>query len=315
MEPEGSLSNAPHILVPLDESALAESALELAARIAKAAGGRLTLLTVPRAYGNDMTWYYDAMAAAPGVPIVYDSLDELVEESKAEAVTYLAGVAERLAGDGIRAETLISEDLPSDAIVKAADEVGADLIVIATHGRGGLGRWMLGSVATKVMQSATRPVLVVRADAETDAAEIERIDVALDGSPAAEQVLPTAARLAGWMKLPLRLVHVIPRTHDRVHQSVIDAHASILRAAEDYLERMKGDAARWNAVVTHHVVTGDDEARALLDADQGGLLALTSHGRGDATRWLFGSVADRVVRGAKRPVLIQRIVSESSPSS
>ncbi len=305
-----SANATPRILVPLDESSLAEAALSLASRIAKSSGGRVTLFTVPHAFGSDMAWYYDAMSASPGVPIAYASLDEIVAESTAEAEAYLAGLSERLKGEGVDVDTMIGDASPSEAILKAADDIDADLIVISTHGRGGVGRWMLGSVATKLLQSTARPALIVRAGADADLSEIERIDVALDGSKAAEQVLPTAARLASWMHLPLRLIHVIPRTHDRVHHSVIDAHASILMSAETYLERVKDEAARWNSVVTHHVVTGDDEAQALLEADPGGLLAITSHGRGGAARWLFGSVADRVVRNALRPVLVQRLVGD-----
>lgn len=302
------VSAPPRILVPLDESEFAESALALATRIAKASGGRVTLLTVPRALGNDMSWYYEAMSGGSGVPVITGSLDEIVAESAEAAKVYLAEVSGRLEAEGLDVETIVGETQPHDAIVDAAESIDADLIIMATHGRGGVGRWALGSVATKVLQSTPRPVLVVRAGADADVSELERIDVALDGSQTAEQVLPIAARLAGWLRLPLRLLHVIPRTHDRVHASVIDAHATILKSAEAYLQRVREDAARWNAVVTHHILTGDDEAQALLDADPGGLLALTSHGRGDATRWLFGSIADRVVRHATRPVLVLRKV-------
>ena len=303
----GSGSEAPRILVPLDESEVAERALPIATRIAKGAGGRISLLTVPRALGTDMSWYYEAVAATPSTEGSFDSVDDIVAESAAEAGTYLAGVAERLRGDVTEVDTTIAETPPGAAIVDAAEELDADLIVLATHGRGGVGRWALGSVASKLLQTTNRPVLLVRAGPEIDLTTLARIDVALDGSEEAERILPMAVRMARWMAMPLRLLHVMPQTHERVDRGMIGAQATYLKSAEDYLTRVEGELDGEGLVVTHHIVTGDDAAEALLSADHNALLALTSHGRGGVSRWMFGSVADRIVRNAELPVLVQRL--------
>ena len=134
------------ILVPLDGSVLAEAALWKAAEISN--GGTLSLLRAAEAH---------SLLGA-------DQIDAQVAAVK-EAEEYLATVARRLADRGMKSvETHVWYGPPAAAIVEAAQVHKVDLIVMSTHGRSGLGRLILGSVAESVLRGTRTPILVVRAD-------------------------------------------------------------------------------------------------------------------------------------------------------
>jgi nucleotide-binding universal stress UspA family protein len=135
------------ILVPLDGSALAESALGEAAELT---GGDSTTLVLLRA------------AEAPTLPGV-DATEVRVQVVR-EAEEYLRAVAARLTAQGLpRVETCVWYGSAAAAIVAAASLCNADLIVMSSHGRSGLGRFILGSVAESVLRGTTTPILLVRA--------------------------------------------------------------------------------------------------------------------------------------------------------
>ncbi len=139
------------LLVPLDGSALAETALEPACDLAMALNAELFLARVAP-HPTPAEELADLGVAA-------DALGRKAEAERAAA--YLAEVAERLAARGIHAQTHVSTGDPVGGIERAAREVNASLVVMATHGRGGLARFLAGSVATQVMETAAVPVLVV----------------------------------------------------------------------------------------------------------------------------------------------------------
>jgi len=302
-------SSGPVFLVPLDQSELAEQVTPLAAHIAKAASGRIELVSVPPALGTDAAWYFDTMAAASGTPVRYPALDELVAESRQSTSDYLERIAGRLEEEtGVSTVGRIEESPPAEAILSAAEELGAEMIVMATHGRGGVARWALGSVADKVLQSSTCPILVVRSGADAEPSRIRRIDVALDGSDLAEQVLPAAKALARWLNMPVRILHVMPEIHERVDPRMLDMQAKYVRQIETYMADMEARLAAEGFSASRRVLAAEDAADALVAADSEAILALTSHGRGGVSRWVYGSVADRVVRHAQQPVLVQRAI-------
>jgi len=134
------------ILVPLDGSVLAEAALWRAVEIAN--GGTLSLLRAAEAH------------TLPGA----DPVDAQVDVVR-EAEEYLASVARRLADRGLKkVETHVWYGPAAAAIVEAAETQKADLIVMSTHGRSGLGRLILGSVAESVLRGTRKRILIVRAD-------------------------------------------------------------------------------------------------------------------------------------------------------
>ena len=135
------------ILVPLDGSMLAEAALSAACGFAERDGSLITLLRAA-----------EAMPRPGGDPV------EAQVTAIREAEEYLAAVVRRLADKGVRrVETHVWYGPPAAAIVEAAEAQKADLIVMSTHGRSGLGRLVLGSVAEAVLRGTTVPILIVRA--------------------------------------------------------------------------------------------------------------------------------------------------------
>jgi nucleotide-binding universal stress UspA family protein len=137
------------ILVPLDGSALAEQILPELEKLTMSANATIHLVRVAFAYtipGADPT--------EPEVAVVR------------EAEGYLAAIAERLGQKGLQVETHVRYGHDADEILEHCDQYDIDLIAMSTHGRTGVKRWMLGSVAEKVVRHATKPILLLRSKAE-----------------------------------------------------------------------------------------------------------------------------------------------------
>lgn len=146
------------VLVPLDGSELAEAALAPAVRVARQVGASLELLRVVDPA---------MLTESPYIPATPEDSAEYAERQTSEARSYLMGVAERLRADGVEvAEVSVDDGVPASTILGRA-AVGADLIAMATHGRGGLKRWLVGSVSDKVLRGADVPVMLVRPNDET----------------------------------------------------------------------------------------------------------------------------------------------------
>lgn len=138
------------ILVPLDGSTHSELALDAAREIARRCGAKLLLMRVA---GHPVTHFYVEATDVVAVPS---------DDSFEHCAAYLAEVSRGLDAQGIDSDYYIGEGMAADEILRQAASHEVNLIVIATHGRSGLGRWMLGSVADRVAQSAHVPVLLVR---------------------------------------------------------------------------------------------------------------------------------------------------------
>ena len=297
------------VLVPLDGSELAERALGPAVA-AVGPGGHVVLVMVPRAVGADLAWYYAHYGAPGTVPMEYPAIEEVMAAARAEAETYLGDTEQRLARRGVRVTSVVAEELPAEAIARTAAAHGANRVAMVTHGRGGVGRWALGSTATKLLQSATLPVLLVRAGAERTPERIERIDVALDGSDVAEGILAPVMALARRHGAVVRLVHVVRTPDHKVDVDAVKLEAEITKVAETYLHEVAARLEGNGVTVTPWVTAGADVAEVLdhcATRDRADLLAMTTHGRGGLSRWLYGSVADRLVRHAEMPLLVLRV--------
>jgi nucleotide-binding universal stress UspA family protein len=294
------------VLVPLDGSELAEAVLDLAAVIARRMAGRLVLLTVPQVYGLDVAWY---TAGAPDAAALVP-MDDLLHQARAASEAYLAAVAERLGADGLTVTTLLADEDPPVAIVGGARDAGADLIAMVTHGRGGLDRWAFGSVADKVLQTADKPVLLARAANGRVRDDIGLIAVAVDGSPLAEAVLAPVADLARAFGARIMLVHVTPEAAAAADPATMSASESSYQARAgaylaDLVQRLRSDGGAAEALL----LAGQDAAELILErADNRDVdvLAFTTHGRTGLQRLAFGSVADRLIRHAAKPVLVVR---------
>lgn len=149
-----------HILVPLDSSELAETALDDAVSLADMSHADVTLLHVIPSIER-------VLGAEIGHPVY---IDEQWASKKADAMDYLAGVRKRLECKEVEIHPAVEMGSPAEIIIDYAHHHPVDLIVMATHGRSGLKRWVYGSVADKVLRGANLPILLIRAYSESIAA-------------------------------------------------------------------------------------------------------------------------------------------------
>ena len=288
------------ILVPLDGSELAESVLPYAGEIARRQQAELVLLT---AIHWVSTW---------GEYLTQDPTAEEV----ALAQAYLDARRKELEAGGLRARTKVDLGLAAEAIIETAATENVDLIAMTTHGRSGIARWVLGSVAEKVLHGTPRPLLLVRAsdraEQRTRPVHIGKILVPLDGSPPSENVLPFAEKLAKALDASLALLHIVsPSDYFGPGLAPVwqgDLLRSLEEQAQEYLGRVaKGIAGRGLKVDTT-VGMGfvADEIVRFAGRAEAHLIALSSHGRSGLGRWVMGSVAEAVVQRATLPCLIIR---------
>ncbi len=302
-------SDAPRpILVPLDGSQFGEAALGPATELAAATGDSVRLLTVPEVYGIDMAWYADS---ATGGSVVAEPISELLDEARETAARYLATTAANLKAAGAMVATQMDEREPAEAILGASDECDARMIVMATHGQGGVTRWAFGSVADEVLRRSTRPVLLVRASSVWK--PLDHVMVPLDGSDVAESILPEVERLALATGARVTLVTAVADlATGNIPPRFLEARKTYAQHLEAYLERQAAQLKAAGVQARSALVSAQSPAEALLDWEAGhavGLVAMTTHGQGGLARAAFGSVADRMIRQGAAPVLVKRVVA------
>lgn len=285
------------LLVPLDGSALAERALPYAATLARASGARLVLVRV---------------APLGGGPA-----------GAREAREYLERIAADLTAEGRPVEITVPAGDVVEEIVAVAHRQAADLLVSATHGRGGLGRWVYGSTAAALLARTHLPILLVRAWGVAPSAarllDHPRLLVPLDGSAFGEEALPVAERLADTLGGKLVLLRAVvrpdaPFAPDWIVEPLLreELEAATVEA-ERYLRRLAERYAQAGRAVHVDVRVGQPgfEAEAdVIDAagrEHGAALAImTTHGYTGLRRMVLGSVADSVVRRSTLPVVLVR---------
>jgi nucleotide-binding universal stress UspA family protein len=190
---------------------------------------------------------------------------------------------------------------------------------MATHGRSGLNRFLMGSVAEKVLRAASAPILLVRASEGVNSAgeaTLNSVLVPLDGSALAEAVLPTVTALARELGLEVVLLraHKVPANVYPSAEHYSPEHYEEIRAAlrddaQAYLEKQVAELKRFGiakiSLVTREDVAADgimNVARTLPDS----FIAMCTHGRTGLGRWVLGSVTETVVRHSADPVLVIR---------
>lgn len=297
------------ILVPLDGSPLAEDAIGLAAAIARRTDATIDLVMVHEplfaAQSNDPTW----------------TGKQIVAEER-----YLRDIAKELAsGAGVTSNQTLLHGKPSELIVTRALDVGADLVVMTSHGRTGWSRAWLGSVADAVMRGSNVPVLMVRSnelqrERRAPRTAIHRILVPLDGSDIAREALVAAADLARALEARVDLVRIVepvPIVNADIGMpylympNAVDSEATelVVRQAEEDLKRDAGFLGASGVLPGEQVVVvSRTPAQAIVDFAHGretGMIVMTTHGRG-RSRLVLGSVAEKVRRATDLPVLVHR---------
>ncbi len=240
-----------------------------------------------------------------------DLYQEVLTASRRDAQEGLDGLLRGSPDPGVRAATRIEEGGVAQRILEVAREEAVDLLVMGTHGRTGVGRILLGSVADAVVRSAPCPVITVRADggvAPGAVRQIARICYATDFSPAARAAWPWVLALAEATGADVDLVHVTFEAVADRHLSpqTLAAMARILRKqgeaeAERFLEGCPLPRERVHLVVTSGVV--GDRIVHHAQARSADLVAMGTHGWSGLLRWMLGSVAHQVIQRAPCPVL------------
>lgn len=283
------------ILVPLDGSLLAERALTVAGTIARQQGSTLLLLRVP----------VYRQVLVPGVAGYGVFLsDATLEESREEITAYLRDVQQRLAGLEVNVQTIVAQGDIAGAVVDQAAEADADLIVMTTHGYSGITRWMLGSVAERVLRGAPCPVLVIREDVP-----LNHVLITLDGSPLAEAALEPGLALAQMLGSRATLLRVdYEEQLGSVELGLLElVDGGLCRELEItererlnyYLECVAEKAARPGVPIDTVVLTGRPAETILdfLEREQVDLVVMATHGYSGLRRWVYGSVTEKVLRG------------------
>jgi nucleotide-binding universal stress UspA family protein len=301
------------VLVPIDGSERALSPLPWATLLAGSQGKVILLRVIPP---HRQERKARLVVAGLGGE---DGRQSVQDVWRAAAEAELDEAAQALREAGAEAERLVAVGEPDEEIVSAAAQQGVDLIVMASHGRGAIGRALFGSVADRVSRTATVPVLIVRAPEGNPAtpAILTRLVVPLDGSEIAERALPVAIDLARRLGIPARVVRAIdPTTTLPISRDVFGAAPTVNAEITDRLWQEAETEARTTVseAVTRLMQDGIDASGAVLNGSPffaiseatkpGDLIVLTSHGRGGVRRWLLGSVAEKLVREAPVPVLL-----------
>ncbi len=281
-------------LVPVDGSPLSERVLPFATALARRANGRVILLRV--ALGLEMAQLPE-LGADPS-----RELDELAGRLRASGVTVEPHV-----------HYVYSLDEVADTICRVAREREAHLILMSTHGRGGLGRWLYGSVADQVLRQAEVPVLLVSAACELawPPGGPRHLLVPLDGSPLAEEALGLARELAAALGVGLTLTQVIqPLTYayaEGYAYFAYDPEAELAQARE-YLEQAAAPLRSAGIDVRVEARLGQPAAEIAAAAREQGadLIVMATHGRGGLARVILGSVATGTLQQAGVPILLVR---------
>lgn len=299
------------ILIPLDGSPFAETALHPGARLANRHEASLVLTTV--------------VSDLPPVPLTAadgEMVSQWFKEEEERAEKYMSAVRERLASTfpDLSMETHVQLGPVARTLLAQAAEVDADLISLTTHGRGAWQRAWLGSVADGVLRGAKRPVLLLRdgggsSNLFADESSPAHVVVPLDGSSASEEILGPLTSLLPSDGGRVTLVSVVGRPFP-LASTYLPHAVEEEKVSEEQKERAKVHlqevAEEWNPLgvtVESRILVSDDIARSVLDVvDEVGadLLALSTRGRGGVGRMILGSVADKLVRGTEIPVLAVR---------
>ena len=287
------------ILVPLDGSELAEGAVPYAAALARALHERIVLVTAWEGTESELGANFPSMAM------------DVEQQATTHFTGYLDGVKQHISG--VEVETMIRSGDAGDEILRAAEETRARMLVIATHGRSGIGRWFYGSTAGHLLRNADVPVVAVGPHAlekkQADVA-IKHVMVPLDGSEMGEKALPAGAALAKALGARISLVRGVRWAVQAYPYSMPDAYLpqvdqELEAGAKKYLQRQQAALAAANAdafVVRGAVAEG---LLDFVDKESVDFIVMTTHARTGLARAALGSVADRMLQAAA-PVMLVR---------
>jgi nucleotide-binding universal stress UspA family protein len=288
------------ILVPLDGSDLAELALPYAEELANAFKSEVILLHVSEPSESH-----------------YQHMHQL----------YIEEVAQRVKDRIRKIRPVLVTGKSAEEIIGYAEKNDVGLLIMTSHGRSGILSWATGSIASKLLQAATMPVLLVKAAKPkrrvTREVLLNRILLPLDGSEAGEAAVAYVGELMSRLESEVTLLGVISSgQHIRSvggldYISYPPEQIEIFKKeAQEYLDgvyrRLK--RRRGTVRVTINVGAGDVGQGIIKFAEEKGvdLIAVSSHGHSGIEKWVFGSIANKVVQGSKAPVLVVKALGQKA---
>lgn len=242
--------------------------------------------------------------------VLFQALPLSPFEDDKEAEKYLRRMTFQLTNDGYPSRYLLRPGLAAESILETAVEERASMIALSTHGRTGVARWILGSVAEKILQASPLPVLVARSfplpgsQGHWESLPIRRFLVPLDGSLLSLAALDPLLHLARGVDANVTLLHV---TEPSPYDGRWEQPEETLKEADRLLR-----SACIPATVEHRK---GDPGEQILKVEESGaidLVAMTTHGRSGPSRWVFGSVTAKVLRSTTVPLLVVRHPSRAT---
>ncbi len=299
------------LLVTLDGSDFGEHALPFAKSIAEKTRASVNLSHVaccdlPTDLLQNTPFQYEGV-----------SMEAYVHKHSEERRNYLSDKASALGAElpGLEVSHSLLEGYVTEALERQARKIGAQLVVMTTHGRTGVSRAWIGSVADSLVRNSRFPLLVIRPleDGKTfPQARFDHFLVPLDGSPTGEKILRPTVMLGKAMGARFTLLHVVaPYVSVGARVSPVPSGhlQQRLQKAEAYLsgvaERLRGEGIETAHIIESHFAP----ARAILhtaETENVDLIAIATHGYTGVKRALLGSVTDKVLRAAKWPLLLER---------
>jgi nucleotide-binding universal stress UspA family protein len=274
------------IVVPLDSSPLAEVALPYAEEIAGKMGSDIVLLTVLPSEESKEVENHQAYSK------------KMVSTTKIQVKKYL----EDKPDTKINISTATRTGNPAEGILNYADKGYPCLIVMATHGRSGLSRWAVGSVADKVVKATSKqPLLLVRAKGNHPDVRAKRILkqalVPLDGSAVSESVLPYISEIARNLEMQITLLRIIHKTEHNFTE------------VENYLRKICEKLAEQGIDAGYEVRIGNAAEQIINYADETAtdLIAMTTRGQTPINMFSLGSVAQKILLDGDSPLFLVKV--------
>ncbi len=303
----GKVASPRRLLVTLDGSEFAEKVLPIASSLCQAYEAQLTLVSI--------------IGARSAFQVRPNTRAQL-EAGRLEKETYLQGVVDRLSHNGIPIDFAVGIGPVAETVNLLSRELDADMIILSTHGRSGVQQWVLGSIASKIIQLSATPILLIRptANGEMPSPRFERLLVPLDGSEFAERVLPYVRAVDPSFDSIILLLSVPEIPEAATYGVMADAVEALRLEAEKqakiYLSNVAA-ALEEEGLTVRTIVAGSEAAETIAAVGKGediDLIMMATHGRGGLDRVFVGSVAERLVRQVESPIFLLPIHEKRAAS-
>ncbi|MFC1939489.1 universal stress protein [Chloroflexota bacterium] len=304
------------VLVPLDGSVLAEAVFTYAKELAGRLGIEVILLNISTAEEREF------------MPMHRAYVEQAAETVRSQAIEVQKKTGSKAGSRPVKVRGELVEGYPAEEILRYAEKNAIDFILLATHGRSGLKRWTIGSVADKILRASEVPIFLVRAGIADEIAYDKwpriKIVAPLDGSGLAEAVLPHVEMLAKqWdaesvevvllrvcepPTTPSYYVSELPEVPLSWGDYIQQETARCKQLSNDYLAGIEKRFKDTGFTVKSEILVGKaaDEIVDYVRKNPFSLVVMATHGRSGISRWIYGSVTDNVLQGVSSPVFLIR---------